>query len=227
MFGVGELSGVGTPLSPNRIGGENFIRHIGNDKLIYNFKSGSGTTVKDRSREGNDGTFGATTTAPTWKRNSLYFDGGDHVKLTGYSHGITTGGLTLCFSVDSLAAGDIIYGQETVLFYTYGLDDDSKISFSNKVLTDDVSSNKPLIYQITRDNSGNLECYVNGKASGKAQSLTTDYTYDGTSKAKLGASYLPSVNIVSTMYSFRMMNKGLSGIEAQQEYLSQKFRGNN
>jgi len=28
------------------------------------------------------------------------------------------------------------------------------------------------------------------------------------------------------MYNFRIMNKGLSGIEAQQIYLSEKFKGN-
>ncbi len=83
MFGsIGNTSsGIGCPISSNQIGGENFIRHIGNDKLILDFHEGSGTTVYDKSHNGNNGTFGAGVKAPTWKRNSLYFDGGQYIGL--------------------------------------------------------------------------------------------------------------------------------------------------
>lgn len=78
---IGGLNAIGSPLPPDQIGGESFIRHIGNDKLIFDFHEGSGTTVHDKSGNGNDGTFGAGVKAPTWKRNSLYFDGGDYIDL--------------------------------------------------------------------------------------------------------------------------------------------------
>lgn len=57
MNSIGGQCGIGIPLPNNQIGGENFIRHIGNDKLIFDFKEGSGTTVRDKSHCGNDGVF--------------------------------------------------------------------------------------------------------------------------------------------------------------------------
>ena len=103
MNSIGGNQGVGGPIPRNAIGGENFIRHIGNDKLIYDFKSGNGTTVKDRSREGNDGTFGAGAAAPTWKRNALYFDGGDDVIFPG----IHTTGIDFTFII--VATPDTVF----------------------------------------------------------------------------------------------------------------------
>ncbi len=64
MNSIGGLNAIGVPLSHNAIGGEPFIRHIGNDKLIFDFKEGSGTTIKDKSHCGNDGTFPYTSQYP-------------------------------------------------------------------------------------------------------------------------------------------------------------------
>ena len=234
MQSIGGQQGIGGPISPNQIGGESFIRHTGNDKLIYDFKEGSGTTVKDKSREGNNGTFGAGAAAPTWRRNSLYFDGGDYVDLTGISHGISTGEFTLCFHIDSFP--DIIepylaiFDQETVRFYVLKFLTDQKIHIlSNKTVSDVIDPTlSPFNMQITRDNSGNLECHINGKPEALGATDNLDVTYDGTSRQTLGAEERQNIYFYTgTMYSFRILNKGLSGIEAQQIYLSNKFRGNN
>ena len=230
MRRVGGQCGIGSALSPNQIGGESFIRHIGNDKLIYDFKSGSGTVVHDKSHCGNNGTFGAGAAALTWRRNSLYFDGGDYVTLTGINHGISTGGLTFCCSLSNFSDSNYLFDQQTVRFIVNSSDDKIR-SYQDSLgylLTDSgISSITPISSQVTRDNSGNLECYVNGKSSAKGLSASTDVTYNGTSEIRLGSSYTGSNRFTGTMYSFRILNKGLSGIEAQQIYLSNKFRGNN
>ncbi len=221
-------SGIGSPISPNQIGGEDFIRHCGADKLIYRFKEGSGTTVRDDSHNSNNGTFGATTAAPTWKRNSLYFDGGDYVDLTGITHGISTGGFTFCFSLNTFTDGDLIIDQENARFYIYNFQDEITSPNSTFIVSDTgISSIMPIIFQITRDSSGNIECYVNGKIQKKGVSNTSDFTYDGISTLNLGCNIEYGGCIIGTMYSFRILNKGLSGIECFQEYLCNKWLGNN
>lgn len=223
---IGGVSGLGAPIQ-NQIGGENFIRHIGSDKLIFDFKSGSGTTVKDRSREGNDGTLGAGAKAPTWKINSLYFDGGDYVDLTGITHGITAGAFTFCFDLNN--ASNYIFDQ-TGVRVLFAVQND-KIRFylsATRYITDTgISSISPIMFQATRDISGNLECYINGKASNKGSSDTGDLTYDGVSDVGFGSNSNGTDKfITTTVRSFRILSKCLSGIEAQQIFLSQKWKGN-
>ena len=230
MFGqIGGLNAIGAPLLDNQIGGESFIRHIGNDKLLFDFHEGSGTTVHDKSHNNNNGTLGAGDAAPTWKRNSLYFDGGDYVDLTGINHGISTGEFSFCFDITNIPNGKFLFEQETIRFLFAATD--TKIYFyhvSVKCLTDSgITSIISLVLQITRDVSGNLECYVNGKSGDKDQSDTTDLTYNGTSIICLGTDKTNTYGATTIMYSFRILNKGLSGIECQQEYLVNKFRGNN
>ncbi len=167
---------------------------------------------------------------PTWKRNSLYFDGGDIVVLTGIVHGITTGGFTICFNSDGILNAKYLFSQKTVRLSI--LTNGEKLSFfnaSHKYITDDTfTSISRLIVQVTRDESGNLEGYVNGKAHNQGTSDSVDLTYDGTSIVNLGSyeSLLDTYGVTTTMYSFRILNKGLSGIECQQEYLAEKFSNN-
>ena len=226
MQSIGGQMGIGAPIS-ERIGGESFIRHCGADKLIYDFKAGSGTVVYDKSHNNNNGVFGAGAAAPTWRRNSLYFDGGDYVTLTGINHGISTGEFTISSFLNNFNNNSMYFDQGTVRMYAYCID--NKISFSGTYITDTgIPTIKPISIQITRDNSTNLECYINGKAQNKGQSLATDFTYNGTSNVKSGSNYVPSASyLIATMYSLRILNKGLSGIECFQEYLANKFRGNN
>ena len=222
---IGCGRGIGGALR-HAIPGESFIRHIGNDKLIFDFKEGSGTTVRDKSHCGNNGTFGAGAAAPTWKRNSLYFDGGtEYVLLTGISHGISTGGFTFCFSLSNFTNSAYIFDQTTTLIYIRTSATTGRILLN--VLTDSITLVSPLYLQFTRDEATNLECYVNGSASRKGLSDATDFSYNGTSVVTLGTRQNFLSGIIGTMYSFRILNKGLSGIECQQEYLANKFRGNN
>ena len=229
MNRIGCGRGIGGALR-HTLQGESFIRHIGNDKLIYDFKEGIGTTVHDKSHCGNDGTFGAGAAAPTWKRNSLYFDGGDYVDLTGINHGISTGGFTFCCSMSNFSAGSILYDQEQTRFPIYNHPDRITIDAGATIIITDtgISSISPIIFQITRNLSGGIECFINGKSSDKGITFTTNITYNGISKMVLGARYSQdSLFLTSTMYFFRILNKGLSEIECQNEYLANKFRGNN
>ena len=225
---IGGQNAIGAPLPDNQIGGESFIRHIGNDKLIFNFKSGSGTTVKDRSREGNDGTFGAGAAAPTWKRNSLYFDGGDNVVLTGINHGITTGSLTMGFNFSNIDDNKYIFSQTANLVIIDIYVDILRIYIGGyiNITNSGISTANPIHIQVTRENSGVMECYLNGNAENLGNSRTGDISYDGVSTLHLNSAINGSGAITGTIYSFRILNKGLSGIEAQQIYLSQKFSNN-
>lgn len=221
---IGCGRGIGGCLR-HAIPGESFIRHIGNDKLIFDFKSGNGTTVKDRSRENNDGTFGTGAAAPTWKRNSLYFDGANYVLLTGMAHGITTGELTFCVALSNFTAEKFLFAQKTTYIEFYN--SSNVIILLGKFISD-TNTSSPYYLQVTRDNSGNLESYINGVTGNKGQSHALDLTYDGTSVISLGCYHnLISYFITTTMYSFRILNKCLSGIEAQNEYLVNKFAANN
>ena len=216
---IGNGHGIGGCLR-HVLQGESFIRHIGNDKLIFDFKSGNGTTVKDRSREGNDGTLGAGAAAPTWKRNSLYFDGGDYVDLTGISHGISSGEFTICLKIDKIDSGKTFFRQISNIIYVMLLLLAARTYFGAwRILSDDITVS-PIIIQITRDNSGNLECYTNAEIGNKGLSDGGDITYDGSSAVRLCPDY------AGTIYSFRILNKCLSEIEAQNEYLVNKFSNN-
>lgn len=75
MNGIGSASGIGAPLPPNRVGGDNFIRYI-SDRLILDFHEGAGTTVRDLSGNGNNGTFKASG-EPAWEKGRVNFDGTD------------------------------------------------------------------------------------------------------------------------------------------------------
>lgn len=76
MTKVGSTSGIGAPLSANRIGGDNFIRYIG-DRVILDFHEGGGMTVRDLSGNGNNGRIQGITELPIWERNCLNLDGID------------------------------------------------------------------------------------------------------------------------------------------------------
>ena len=226
MFGsIGGAQGVGGPLH-NSIGGEDFIRHIGNDKLIYDFKEGSGTTVHDKSHCGNDGTFGAGAAVPTWKRNSLYFDGGDYVDLTGITHGISTGAFSFVINVSDWNADAMILYQSSQNIPIQNTSDKIRffISGHRYVSLAGLSTTSPVFAIITRDGSGNLECYLNNKIQKQAQTDAGTIAYAGSAAVSMGSNTAhDDFFLLGTMYSFRILNKGLSGIECQQEYLVNKF----
>jgi len=235
---IGGLNSVGGPLSPNVIGGENFIRHIGNDKLIYNFKEGNGTTCIDRSREKNNGTFGAGAAAPTWRLNSLYFDGGDYVDCGNDASLDITKEITIELRIKIAVSKSFNFilskdnGTTQRSFHLY-VNSSEELSFnlwadSLKGVTPStlVSSNN--WYCITAVYNGVSQIvYINGQMVGSVNNtglivVSTADVIIGTDAA-LEASYMFN----GLIDEVRILNKGLSGIECQQIYLSNKFRGNN
>jgi hypothetical protein len=227
---IGNGRGIGGPLR-HAVPGENFIRHIGNDKLIFDFKSGSGTTVKDRSREGNDGTLGAGAGAPTWKRNSLYFDG----TATEYIDCGLDYTFANCFFVFRIKPVNAINNR-----YLFDQSADSRgvlIGYQDGYLNmyssgyptgtagDTQIETKINIWQdiVIGVNGTKVYGYRNGveifKKTGTWVSMHNDLVVGNHANKTLGYNgYIKNV---------RILNRCLSGIEAQNEYLSQKFRGNN
>ena len=208
MFGqIGGQQGTGGVI-PNSTGGENFIRHIGNDKLIFDFHEGSGTTVRDKSHNNNDGVFGAGAAAPTWKRNSLYFDGGGYVDLTGINHGISTGEFTFCFDVDKYTEGRTILDFRLERTIVRALVDVLQIYISGYKSISDTgfTSISPNSFQITRDGSGNLEAHINGVSQDKGQSNSGIISYDGISQVRLGRDSYDKVPMTTILYSLRFLN---------------------
>jgi len=235
---IGGLNSVGGPLSDNQIGGESFIRHCGNDKLIYDFKSGSGTTVYDKSHCGNNGTFGVGTAAPTWRRNSLYFDGGDYVNCGKQASINDMTEITYVLQINPVVdSATIILIDKDAKKYIY-LHTDNKLrgvifgAVNANGYTETIISNvkKNIIITFSSIGDRKIYFYVDGTKVPNSTSniaatlpLTSDANGDLYLASRAGTQYF----YTGTMYSFRIFNKGLSGIECQQEYLANKFRGNN
>ena len=232
MFGsMGGNSGIGGPISPNQIGGESFIRHVSNDKLIFDFKEGSGTTVRDKSHNNNDGTLGAGVAAPTWKRNSLYFDGGDELTTTIPNANLTSGTISIGLRPnDNITTNQRVFYSASETRTEIMYNDDGTFSFSNNnagwtevnSIKDDFSLGVKYLFLLNWNGVKN-NIYING--------VFDNSVNDDAGEVDLGiiqiGHRLTQAYFTGTMYSLRILNKGLSGVEAQQEYLSQKFRGNN
>ena len=247
MFGsVGGRQGIGAPIS-ERIGGENFIRHIGNDKLICDFHEGSGTTVHDKSHNNNDGTFGAGAAAPTWRRNSLYFNGGDYINIL--DDPTLNFGANTDFTLEAviktstkvayqyfIAKGDV---GGTALYYIARVNITTGIllaalndSVAEKGIsgTTDISDGNWYHYIATANRSGDLTHYINEKQEGTPVDISGMATIDETGNLRISGRESDSVwgfLFTGYMSNIRIIAKALSQIEVQQEYLANKFRGNN
>ena len=234
---IGGLNAIGAPLSPNQIGGENFIRHIGNDKLIFDFHEGSGTVCYDKSHCGNNGTL-INPTDITWKRNELQFGG-----TSGYVETIQNLGVSgaspwfigIWFKVvNNVQNGTIIsigIATDSNIFAPQQATDNDKFflnywSAENEVTaTTGIDLRKGYNHIGISFDSTNIKLYINGglfhtdpfplnitnnpvRISGRPGG------YDG----QYGENIFKKVKI---------KNRVLSQIEIQQEYLANKFRGNN
>lgn len=107
MNKVGSVSGIGAPISPDCIGGEEFIRYIG-DKLVLIFCEGGGSVTKDLSGGGNNGRF-KSLHEPKWEKNCVLFDGVDDVincgRMSGISNIFDDGGTIVAYiNVNSTGA---------------------------------------------------------------------------------------------------------------------------
>ena len=231
MNSIGGNQGVGGPIPRNAIGGENFIRHIGNDKLIYDFKSGNGTTVKDRSREGNDGTFGAGDAAPTWKRNGLYFDGGDDVIFPG----IHTTGIDFTFIIvatpDTVSVnnrGWLGAGSWGAGFFMSGnIPNEDRVVLTStavKTINSGLHINLAENFIAVSMNTPSLQTFF---VNGIVKQRTETPNFNNKKTTRLGSGRIGELYWVGTIRKAKIIHKALSQIEIQQHYLANKFAGNN
>ena len=231
---IGGLNSVGGTLSDNQIGGEPFIRHI-SDKLHFRFTEGSGTTCRDLSRNNNNGTFGATTAAPTWRRGNVEFDGiNDYIVIaTSADFAFGTGAFTLefCIYIPQVpAAHDVLKASTTasalacLILSTGGFGiGRAKVAVDTSV-SSTPPTNKWFHLMVTRSGTTG-EFFVDGNSVGTGTSdenfvqgnviIGTDWNYAD----------LPFTGFISEYRIYK--DKALSPIEVQQNYLANKFRGNN
>lgn len=232
---IGNGRGIGGCLR-HALQGEDFIRHCGNDKLIFDFKSGSGTVVKDRSREGNDGTFGAGAAAPTWKRNSLYFDGGDYV--TGGDLGMPhlSGKMTLMvlFNAGPDSSGDCVFrygvGKNVLLEIMVSSATSCWVAVRNFAETrflivwaGNIGNKYISLTQITDIDNSEVTGYKD--AVYKEKKAFTG-TYNNPTGYSLGAYANTYWNFYGFIKKIVLCDGILSQIEIQQEYLANKFSNN-
>jgi len=97
MRSIGGTQGIGAPLSPNRTGGDTWIRRIG-DRLILDMHEGAGTVVRDLSGNGNDGELRGDINLPVWERNVLSLDGiDDYINVLDSDSLTPSNFLAFCF----------------------------------------------------------------------------------------------------------------------------------
>jgi len=232
MFGqIGGQCAIGAPSSPNQIGGESFIRHVGNDKLILDFHEGSGTVVYDKSHCGNNGTLAdkdAGTDYPTWLRNELSFDGVNNYININYDASLICSDLIsmeTVFKTDNVATEQIFISRYPRWnFQLYQSKPLIQITTLYKQFSTMLSNQK--YHLIITYDEVNTMAYSDGSFD-KEEDFTVDIN-PGTEDVQIGK----LVGYVSTFFDgiislVRLYNKKLSGIEAQQIYLSNRFRGNN
>ena len=239
---IGGQCGIGAPIS-EQIGGESFIRHIGSDKLIFDFKEGSGTTVYDKSHNGNNGTLADKDSGsdyPTWLRNSLSFDGANNYVDCGNDSSLdlnilsveiilypTYNGTHTIIGSHTDANNYVRYTNDDGEFTVYGRDGGNL--FRAKMISQYTVNNwYSLTYTI-----GNLEVpkiYTNGIL----QITDNDSNDAGIDEHILfGNLFIGLWHVADprpfkgTIKKIHLCSKVLSQIEIQQNYLVQKFRGNN
>jgi len=239
MRSIGGLSGIGAPIS-EQIGGESFIRHVGADKAIYRFTDGSGNTVRDDSHNNNNGTLGASTATPTWRRNSLYFDGGDYVDCGNNANLFTGTGdvsVSIGYKTTEMASGTFIIflgdgdvGHSVYLYvesptvlvfgiWGYNSASDTSPSMLWEPLNDGIYHN------IIGTKKGDiLSLYCDGKLQDTHTFADLNIT---AGRLILGGDLNGTATSKGTFNNARIFNKGLFQLECQQIYLTNKWRGNN
>ena len=235
MRHIGSVFGKGAPLSEGK-GADSFPRYIG-DRLILDFHEGAGTTVRDLSGSGNNGTFGAGNAAPTWKRNSLYFGGDDYIGLAQNflaKSDFVNGGsvLVLCkFSTVSASAKIIdIEGAWIFSLTASGIlraDIDGSSTLPSSMSSSDYDDNNYHCIIVTwdKETSATVKNIIDGVEDGSStQNL---YNIDDLTNrvSAIGSMYGGGQRFyIGFIKMVRILNKCLSGIECQQEYLCNKWR---
>lgn len=241
MRHIGSTEGIGAPLSPNRVGGDNFIRYIG-DRLVLDMHEGAGTTVRDRSGNENNGTFGAGAAAPTWERNRLSFDGGDHMLIPDATSLNPTVDLTIVvfvnFDNDPKDVDEMLYvktpqsATEGYSLYSRGTSDDFQF--------DAVTTGGRVIAHYTHEANMQGNWYlVTGRHSSVGNNNViflnvtrgTLYATVGTlvindDPMSIGNKQIGPVTLeFNGLFSFvRINSKAFSALEVQREHLWNKWR---
>ena len=235
MQSIGGQCGIGAPLGNNKIGGESFIRHVGSDKLILDFHEGSGTTVHDKSHCGNNGTL-TNPTDLTWERNELDFGGTNgHIVVASSSD---FDFLDNKFFMEIIIEFDNFANYQGILtrrangagnYWQFTTWNDGTLYFySEDMIINDFTSiltaNKRNDILLTCD--GSYLSIYNNNASIFAKDIA-GLALDNTHPLRIGYSKPHGVYLDGSIKFVRLGSKTLSQIEIQQEYLANKFRGNN
>ena len=233
MNRIGCGRGIGGCLR-HSLQGENFIRHIGNDKLIFDFKENGGTVLRDKSHNNNNGVFGAGAVAPTWIRDGLSFDGASQVVIAdNVDIRFGTGDFTIIMQIANYMAADgtFLSKGRTGAAEWWLWDNDGNLRwYSNGSTMSMISSG------ITIRDDSKHHIVIRRKGSlGNMFFDGIDIKRDVTSSCDLstdkviyiGRSLSGGDFCTATISYILICKKALSQIEIQQNYLANKFRSDN
>ena len=249
-FNVGPRVVSATGGSIKRVGNyriHTFPSELVTDGLVLNLDAGdprsypgSGTTWTDLSGNGNNGTFGASTAAPTYNNangGSIVFDGSnDLVTLTGTeSFNFGSGDFTIeCWvyfnvvNVNQLFISKYLTWGSNVDFFIRLAGSNSKISFSSGPNVIDILSTNSVTaggwnHICVSRNSNTTTLYINGISNGTHTGLSS--IPNNKNELRLGISHDNDEPLNGRISNFRIYKgKGLSAAEVAQNYDALKVR---
>lgn len=210
----------------------------------YNFLEGTGTTIKDLSGHGNNGTLGTSTGAPTWVGNGLAFDIAQYVTLPAAINPANT----FCVSA-YIVPGTSMGADLTLLQYSFLITSSLGASGPNPSLTKETPGSggfqfvgiyAPGVWSNGSTGTGtsglisgfHTLCYVLGTGGGNVDRIFIDgaeasYTGQAASAGLqtsgnlyLGATSVtnlgPSAGLLGTMYRFAAFAGQLTPVQIQQ-----------
>ncbi len=228
---TGRASGIGSLFSPNIIGDEEIPHYVG-DRLILDFHEGAGTTVRDLSGNGNDGTL----TGPSWELNRLSFDGtDDYVDIPDDDSISIIGDISIVIQGNIVDFGDYrgMIGKTTSNqpapydFYiakTTGVPAFFRGDGANPAeVTADaaVSTDIPINMGVIMEGTSVIH-YLDSIPNGSGTLSTT--IADADTNLKIGSRDDLATHWKGTMEFIRINATALSALQIQQEYLWNKFR---
>lgn len=238
MNRIGCGRGIGGCLR-HALQGENFIRHVGNDKLIFDFHEGNGITCHDLSHNNNDGTL-TNPTDLTWKRNELQFGGtnGHIVVADDDTLDFGTANFTIIMMLKqrvedtetvitkNTQVGESPAGEKKWQLHMktsgYYFAANAVVVTNNDTSYDDQCFHSMILKRVGNDANWNID----GKPDGVGVGVFSGLSFSNNINLYIGARITADICFNGFMKIVRILNKGLSGIECQQEYLANKFSNN-
>jgi hypothetical protein len=190
----------------------------------------SGNTIYDLSGNGNNGTFGASTAAPTFSGDnggSLVFGGNDYVDL---GNSLITGNNSFswgCWIKPSSFAGTPVFlgtnsnGQAMVSYWDH-LNNKVRVGVwgSDKLTSGTTIMPSTIGYTFWTWNGTILTAYTNGSTDGTA----TGFSFNISSSYTRIGSAISSQYFNGSIFQVSIYNKALSANEVQQNYNALKGR---